>query len=125
SSASLKAAARALAVGQRASGSFAIAVPMSVERSRQIGAHAGECRRQLVKMRAENEVIGLARVRRSAYKTVEEHAAEGVDVRAPVQRFALDLLRGGIVDGAEERARLGHPLRTRALREAQVAEVCM
>ena len=42
---------------------------------------------------------------------VEEHAAERVDVGAPVHLLAADLLRRDVVDGPDELAGAGQPLR--------------
>ena len=74
-------------------------------------------------MRLHDRELGLPRVRRAAGEAVEEHTAEGVDVRAAVELLAQDLLRGAVVHGTEEEPRLGCALRARVLGDAEVTEV--
>src|SRR5712691_8497155 len=74
-------------------------------------------------MRVKDGEVGLPRVRRPAGEAVEDDTAERVDVRAAVERPALYLLGGAVIDGAKEEPRLRHPLRARMPGEAEVAEV--
>ena len=74
-------------------------------------------------MRLQHGDLALARVGRLARQAVVEHTAEGVDVGAPVERVAADLLGAAVVDRAEKRARVRHVPRARALGETEVAQV--
>ena len=74
-------------------------------------------------MCVEHRELAVADEGRSPRETVEEHAAEGVDVRPSIEGTALDLFRRRVVDGAEEETGLRHPLRARTPRESEVGEV--
>ena len=57
--------------------------------------------------------LAVAHERRLSGEALVEHAAERVDVGARVDGPALDLLRGGVVEGAEEEPGLRQALRGR------------
>ena len=79
-------------------------------------------RRRLEQVRVDQRHLGVLLVRGIAGQTLVEHAAERVDVRAPVELLALDLLRRGVLGRADE-----HPgsrdVRGLLLRDAEVGEV--
>ena len=78
-----------------------------VERLRRLGHERGDRRRRRLEMGEELGRERVARVRDAAGEGLEEHAAERVDVGAGVDRLLVDLLGRGVVEGADERARLG------------------
>ena len=68
--------------------------------------------------------VGVPPERRLSDETLVEHAAQGVDVRSPVDLVAGDLLGCDVVDGAHQVAVFGDSrLLGDAFREAEVGQV--
>ena len=80
-------------------------------------------RRRIVQVSLQHGDLAVARIGRLTREAVVDDAAERVEIRASVERLAANLLRAAVVDGAEERAGVGHRPRARPLRESEVAEV--
>ena len=76
-----------------------------------------------MELRVHDLQVGVALVRWRAGDARVEDAAEGVDVRPPVERPALDLLWSRVVDRADEESGLGHAARRAALRDPEIGEV--
>ena len=84
---------------------------------------AGE-RRRFVHVGVHGRQLALASERRLAGQALEEHAAQGVDVRPRVDRGALDLLGGDVGDRADEVPVAGEARdRGDVLGEPEVAQV--
>ena len=94
-----------------------------VDTAWELGPNGRRLGRLIVQVRVHELYIGLALVRHAAGETGEEDAAERVDVRAAVDRLPLDLLRGGVVEVADEEAGLGHAFRRDRPRDAEVSQV--
>src|SRR5918995_1655576 len=71
--------------------------------------------------RGRRRRVGLER--HPATQHLVEHDPEAVEVGAPVDRLALDLLGGQVLGGAEERALLGQVGRLGGLGDAEVAHL--
>ena len=103
-------------LGQRAS-------DHAIERPRHAG-RVRRARRRIVQVRQHRRRDRVAQERRSAGERREQHAAERVHVRAGVVRAGVELLRGHVVDGAEEVAGGRQPrVRAGEAREAEVGQV--
>ena len=74
-------------------------------------------------MRVHLRHVRVLVVREALGERLVEHAAERIDVRAGVHLLAADLLRGGVVDGADEQAGLGQRVLGGVLGEAEVGQV--
>jgi hypothetical protein len=95
-----------------------------VEAGRQLRPDLRETWRQLVQVREHDRQLALAVEGALPRETLEENAAERVDVGAPVDRAALDLLGRHVVDRADETALAGQAAHRRDVpREAEVADV--
>jgi hypothetical protein len=94
-----------------------------VERRVQLGPHVGRSRRRLVQVREDDRQLGVAGEGTFAGEALVEDTAEGVHVRAAVDRSAFDLLGRHVVDRPDEAAIPGEARRRRHVaREAEVAD---
>ena len=122
-SAAVASSTSAVAVGWRSSRSFAIArASTSSTAVRQPRPALARGRRLLVEVGVDDRDLGDAGERDGARERLEEQAAERVDVGAPVDLLAADLLRGDVVDRAHQAA-VGGLAVGGALREPEVGEV--
>ena len=89
--------ARVLLLGQRLRDDV-------VERPPAARAGSVAAGRRIEQVRVHDRHVGLAIERLLARQALEEQAAERVDVRRRADRLALDLLRRGVVERADEEA---------------------
>ncbi len=95
-----------------------------VERRRHVRSDLAQRRRRLLHVGPDLGRLGVARVGDPPGEHLVEHAAERVDVRARVDRAALELLRRDVVERADEHAGLRHAAaRRRLLGQAEVGQV--
>ena len=78
-----------------------------VELLRQLGLPVHEARRRYGEMSMDHRKLVLSLERRRPGEGLVQHAAERVDIRAPVNRTALDLLGSDVIDRADDRALAG------------------
>ena len=95
-----------------------------VEGFGQLGPPPGDFRRGIVDVRQERPEFVAATERRLARQQLVEHAAERVDVDAPVHRPALDLLGREVLDRPDDSA-IARQARDgrRVLRQAEIAQI--
>ena len=97
-----------------------------VERRRQLGPLCARRRRVRVEVGEHDREVGVVPEGRLTDEALVEHAAEGVDVRPPVNLLAGDLLGRDVLDGAHQVAvaadcgLLGDPLGEAEVREVGV-----
>ena len=94
-----------------------------VEPGGEVGPLRGQPRRRLDEVRVDERRLGRRLERRLAAEALVEHAAERVEVGAAVDRLALELLGGGVLERADEEARLRQTRRGHLLRDPEVAQV--
>ena len=95
-----------------------------VEGRRQLRPLCARRRRLRLEVREYDRDLRVAPERRLPDETLVEHAAERVDVRAPVDLLPGDLLGGDVVDRAQQVAVVADPgLLGDPLREAEVRQV--
>ena len=94
-----------------------------VERRRQLGPELRRRRSRVEQVRVHDRDVRLAVERLLSRQALEEQAAEGVDVGLGPDRLALDLLRSGVVERADEEAGPGQPSRSRSLGDPEVGQV--
>ncbi|GAA5020952.1 hypothetical protein GCM10025734_75670 [Kitasatospora paranensis] len=95
-----------------------------VEGGGQLRALLGDPRRFVVEVGPQLREVVVAPVGRVAGEHLVDHAGEAVDVAPAVDRFAVDLLGGDVVEGADELADGGETgERQRLLGEPEVGEV--
>ena len=93
-----------------------------VERVGQGAAPFARSRRRRLEVGVDHGHVGDPRERDRPRERLEQHAAEPVDVGAPVDIVAANLLRRDVVDGADEMT-VGRPTVGDALRQPEVGEV--
>ena len=79
---------------------------------------------RIVQLAVDRGDVGIGVEGHASRETLEQHAAERIDIGPPVDRLTGDLLRGHVVDGADELPRAGQPGTGRgALGDTEVRKV--
>jgi len=94
-----------------------------VERRRQVGTEGGHLGRRAQHVRSDHRHVGRALEWLAPGQAFEERAAERVQVGRGAELLALDLLRRGVVDRAEEEPLAGHSAPPLHLHDPEVGQV--
>src|SRR6202034_3216643 len=93
------------------------------ERGRQLGTPVGDLRRLLHYVRVDGRRLVRLRERDLSGQALDQPPGECVDVALAGRRIALDLLRGDVVDRADELAGAGQAGVVRRLDQAEVGQI--
>ena len=97
-----------------------------VDRRREVRPQVGDPRDGVLDVGEEHGHVAVARVGHRACQALVEHAPERVHVGALVGLAPLHLLRGHVVDGAEELPGVGQArARDLVLHEPEVSQICV